>query len=200
VIFPLGDYTKTEIRSLAAECRLPVAAKPESQEICFVPGDDYRAYLEEYALPSGMPLSRYCRPGPIVDTQGAVLGRHRGCAFYTIGQRQGLGIAHRHPLYVVRIDARRNTITVGSKDQAHSRGCLVKQPTFIATAIKKKVALKVRIRYNHSEAQASVAPCGTKLKVTFAEPQFAVTPGQSAVLYDRDLVVGGGIIERIIDD
>jgi tRNA-specific 2-thiouridylase len=200
VLFPLGDYTKQEVRAFAREWALPVCDKPESQEICFVTHADYRTFLQEYAASAGFDISRRIKPGVIVDRSHTVLGSHRGLAFYTIGQRQGLGVAGKHPLYVLEMDYRHNTITVGTKAQAHSRQFMVKKPSYTAGALKKKVALRVRIRYNHTEAPAQVFCLGSKLKITFDDPQFAVTPGQSAVLYDNDVVVGGGIIEKITHD
>ena len=188
LLFPLGGLTKARVRELAKRYALPVAEKPDSQEICFVPELDYRAFLR--ARNAGA-----CEPGPILDTQARVVGRHRGIAFYTIGQRQGLGIALGFPAYVVRIDATTNQITVGRLEEAKAAGCLVRQVQYIRIPPQKKVALQVRIRYNHKEAKAIVTPMADKARVEFRTPQFAVTPGQSAVFYHRDEVVGGGIID-----
>jgi tRNA-specific 2-thiouridylase len=133
----------------------------------------------------------------VVDTGGKILGEHRGAAFYTIGQREGLGIAVGYPVYVTRIDFLKNTITVGSREDACAREFLVKDISFIGPP-QKKVALKVRIRYNHKESSARIAPVGSRIKVSFSRRQFAVTPGQSAVFYRRDQVLGGGIIDEVI--
>ncbi len=189
IIFPLGDYTKAEVRKLAGEFALPVADKIASQEICFLPHTDYRGFLKER-------IKAKIKPGPIVDSQGKVLGQHKGVPFYTIGQREGLGLALGFPVYITKIDPKNNQITVAKKEEAEKREFFVKEPHFIAKPIKKKIALKVRIRYNHPEAPAVILPQGRRLEVRFKKPQFAVTPGQAAVFYAGDEVVGGGIIER----
>lgn len=190
IIFPLGNYTKQEVRKLAWAFNLSVAEKLASQEICFLPNTDYRGFLK----------TRICadiKPGPIVDTQGNLLGRHKGIAFYTIGQREGLLIAKGYPLYINKIEPKNNTIIVGRKEEALQKEFLVKAPHFISVVFKKKIACKVKIRYNHHEALAEVFPCKNKIKVIFRRPQFAVTCGQSAVFYDKDRVLGGGIIDEV---
>lgn len=189
--FPLGDYTKVQVRSLSRELGLPVAEKKSSQEICFLPEDDYRKFLQT-SVPEDI------KPGLIVDQQGRVLGHHKGIAYYTIGQRQGLGIARGYPLYITAIDALSNKIIVGRREEAYKSEFLVKQPHFSQQPIKKKVAVRVRIRYNHRETRAEVVPFKHKIKVKFLKPQFAITPGQSAVFYERDKVLGGGIIDEIL--
>jgi tRNA-specific 2-thiouridylase len=199
-LFPLGEYTKDRVRRLAKEFDLPVAEKKASQEICFLPDENYYGFLRDAASKVKGQARLGLTPGKVVDKDGLLLGEHRGVAFYTIGQRQGLGIAAGYPLYVIKIDARHNVITVGKKADAYERACLVGKPHFIAGPLKKKVALKVKIRYNHTAAAAMLAPVGSAIKVIFHRPQFAITPGQSAVFYDGDRVAGGGIIERIIDE
>jgi len=193
ILFPVGDYTKDEVRGLARRFNLAVADKPASQEICFLPDTDYHAFLKKQ-------IDSHINPGPILDTHGQLLGQHRGIALYTIGQRQGLGIAYGYPLYVVRIDAKQNSLIVGRKEDAYEKNFIVKEPHFILRPLKKKVVLFVKIRYNHKEMPAEVSLSGRKVKVRFKRPQFAVTPGQSAVFYDRDVVVGGGIIECLTAD
>ncbi len=193
ILFPIGDYTKKEVRELARKFGLPGADKPGSQEICFLPDADYRAFLKKQ-------INNRINPGPILDTSGMVLGQHEGVALYTVGQRQGLGIAAGYPLYVVRIDAGKNSLTVGSKEEAYAKNFLVKDPHFIPEFPKKKIVLSVKIRYNHKEMPAEVLFSEGKLRVSFKRPQFAITPGQSAVFYDGDKVIGGGVIERLIDD
>ncbi len=192
IIFPLGNYTKPEVRKLAKEFDLPVADKTASQEICFLPQVDYRGFLKAQ-------LTQKISPGLVVDNQGKILGQHKGAPFYTIGQRQGLGIALGYPVYVTRIDPKTNRITVGRKGEAEIREFLVREPHFIFKPIKKKIALRVRIRYNHKEAAAEILPCGSKIKVCFKKPQFAITPGQSAVFYNKNILVGGGIIDKALD-
>ncbi|MBI4972803.1 MAG: tRNA 2-thiouridine(34) synthase MnmA [Candidatus Omnitrophica bacterium] len=187
ILFPLGNYTKEEVRGLAREFGLSVADKLGSQEICFLPGQDYRGFLKTQ-------MRLKIKPGAIVDKQGNVLGQHQGIAFYTIGQREGLGIAKGYPLYITKIDARNNMIIVGRKEDTLASEFLVKEPHFIFQPLKKEVVLKVKIRYNHPEARAKVMLGKNKITVQFKEPQFAITPGQSAVFYDGDEVLGGGII------
>ncbi|MFA6216779.1 MAG: tRNA 2-thiouridine(34) synthase MnmA [Candidatus Omnitrophota bacterium] len=190
VIFPLGTYTKGQVRSLAFDFKLPVSDKPDSQEICFLPQSDYREFLKEYAYAR-------IKPGRVIDARGNLLGEHQGAAFYTIGQRGGLGIALGHPAYVTNIDYRKNTVTLGAQAAACSREFLIKDICGPFVSRKKKIALKVKIRYNHKEMPAELEPVGEKIKAVFAIPQFAITPGQSAVFYDNDCVLGGGIIEKV---
>jgi tRNA-specific 2-thiouridylase len=196
IIFPLADYTKERVRKLAKKLDLPVAEKLASQEICFLPDDDYRGFLLRQM--SKTEIGAKIRPGPVVDEEGNALGQHKGIAFYTIGQREGLGIARGYPIYITKIDPKRNQITVGRKEDAYKSDFLVKEPHFVVKPIKKKIALKVRIRYNHREAPADIMPLGNKIKVCFFRPQFAITPGQSAVFYDKDEVLGGGVIDGVI--
>jgi len=139
------------------------------------------------------------KPGPIVDTQGNILGQHKGIPFYTIGQREGLGIAKGYPLYVIKIDPKNKQITVGKREDAYKKEFLVKDVHFVLKPIKKKVEVRVRIRYNHKEALADIIPLENQLKVCFRKPQFAITDGQSAVFYDKDKVLGGGIIDEVLD-
>ena len=192
ILFPLGNYTKIQVRKLAKKWGLPVADKLASQEICFLPQLDYRRFLKRR-------MNKRMKPGPIVDNQGNLLGQHKGIPCYTIGQREGLGIAKGYPLYVTKIDPKNNKIFVGKKEDASKREFLVKKIHFILRPIKKKVAVEVKIRYNHTEVPAEVMSLDNGIKVCFREPQFAITPGQSAVFYNRDIVLGGGIIDRVLD-
>ena len=190
-LMPLGAYTKAETRRLAAALDLPVADKPESQEICFVPNDDYKAYLKEHA-PEAL------RPGEIVDQTGTVLGRHEGVPLYTVGQRRGLGVAAPRPLYVTGLDHRRNRVIVGEREDVFSRALIARELNWIAIdALEAPLSVRAKVRYGAKEGNATVYPLrGGAVKVVFEEPQRAVTPGQSVVFYDGDYVVGGGIIER----
>lgn len=193
VIFPLAGYKKEEVRQLARKFKLPVAEKPGSQEICFLPDQkDYRTFLEKYC-------QKVIKPGRVIDASGNIVGEHKGIPFYTIGQRQGLNIALGRPVYITRIDGKDNTITVGPKASAQAKEFLVTGAHFINKAPKKKVVLRVRIRYNQKESLAGIERCGRGFKVSFSKPQFAITPGQSAVFYDKNIVLGGGIIERVLD-
>ena len=191
ILFPLGSYTKEEVRKLAKAWDLSVADKLASQEICFLPQDDYREFIKMRGTPE-------IKPGAVLDKEGNVLGRHKGIAFYTIGQREGLGIARGYPLYVIKIDPKTNQITVGKKEDAYAKEFLIKKTHFILRSIKKKIAAKVKIRYNHQERLADLIPINNKIKVRFKKPQFAVTPGQSAVFYNNDNVLGGGVIDQVL--
>ena len=191
IIFPIGEYTKYEVRNLARKFELPVADKSASQEICFLPHDDYRKFLRQR-------LKAKIKPGLIKDQEGNVIGKHKGIAYYTIGQREGLGIAKGYPVYITYLDTKTHAITVGRKDELLKRQFLVSNPHFILEPVKKKVAAYVRIRYNHKEARALIEPLGNKIRVRFSSPQFAITPGQSAVFYHGDIVLGGGIIDSSV--
>ncbi len=191
IIFPLGNYTKEEVRGLARRFGLAVAEKKGSQEICFLPGDDYRAFLRAR-------INKGIRPGLVLDSQGHIAGKHKGIAYYTIGQREGLGIARGYPVYITKIDASTGTICIGPRAEAVKQEALLKDLHFSLKPIKKRVALKVKIRYNHKEAEAKFIPSGNKAKIIFKKPQFAITPGQSAVFYEKDRVLGGAIIDEVI--
>ncbi|MDO9573159.1 MAG: tRNA 2-thiouridine(34) synthase MnmA [Candidatus Omnitrophota bacterium] len=191
ILFPLGNFTKPKVRNIARDLGLNVAGKKDSQEICFSPDGDYGALIKGRGLAN-------IKPGNLVDKVGNILGVHQGIPFYTIGQRQGLGLAKGYPLYVTQINARNNQITVGKREDASKSEFLVKKLNFLGRPIKKKVEIKVRIRYNHKESLASVFPLSNKLKVSFKKAQFAITPGQSAVFYDKDIVLGGGIIGKVL--
>ncbi|MDD5730919.1 MAG: tRNA 2-thiouridine(34) synthase MnmA, partial [Candidatus Omnitrophica bacterium] len=180
-----------EVRALARKFGLPVADKSDSQEICFLPDTDYRGFLKKHC-------GSKMRQGEVVDLDGNVLGGHKGIAYYTVGQREGLGIALGFPAYVIKIDALKNRLTVGAKENAEASEFVAKETNFIIKPLKKKIAASVKIRYNHKEMPADVWISGRKMKIKFKTAQFAVTPGQSAVLYDRDTVLGGGIIEKVV--
>ncbi len=193
IIFPLGNYTKEEVRGLARKFKLSVAEKKASQEICFLPNDDYRAFLKAR-------IGKEILPGPVIDSEGNIAGEHKGIAYYTIGQREGLGIAKGYPVYITRIEPKSNTIFIGSKNEALKKEFLVKDLySSLKTPLKKKVALKVKIRYNHQETDAEIYPFAGQAKIIFKKPQFAITPGQSAVFYSRGKVLGGGIIDKVLE-
>jgi len=186
-LFPLADYTKQEVRQLARQYRLPVAEKPESQDICFVPEKGLHEFLSA-RLPA-------VAPGDIVDTEGRVLGRHRGICFYTIGQRQGLGISAPKPLYVTALDAVTNSVVVGEKKALKAAGLVCGNFNFLVREIPQRV--HAQIRYRHKAQPCSYTISGNSARIFFDEPQEALTPGQSVVLYDGDTVLGGGIIEKV---
>nr|MBC7245406.1 tRNA 2-thiouridine(34) synthase MnmA [Chloroflexota bacterium] len=189
VLFPLGDYTKKQVRAMAAQYKLPTADRAESQDACFVSDGDYRTFVAEQR-PQTM------RPGPILDLQGRVLGEHRGIAFYTIGQRQGLGIAAAHPLYVVEIDSVRNALIVGPKRALFRRELLAEQVHFVAEKPPPEpIPITAKIRYKAEEASALLIPMpAQQARVVFDQPQPAITPGQGVVFYQDEIVLGGGMI------
>ncbi|MBT3267050.1 tRNA 2-thiouridine(34) synthase MnmA [Candidatus Poribacteria bacterium] len=188
-LFPLGDMTKDEVRDVAREMGLITAEKAESQDICFIPDDDYRRFLRE-RLPGAV------EPGVIADADGREVGRHSGAANYTVGQRRGLGIAAAAPVYVTEIQAGANVVVVGSSDKLLRSACDVERVNWVAgEPPMSPVEATVKIRYRDDGAPAKVFPAehGTA-RVDFVEPRRAITPGQAAVFYDGDLVLGGGWI------
>ena len=190
--FPLGELSKSEVRDIAHELRVPVADKPESQEICFVPSGNYVKFIEGYLKEQGSSLPE--EPGDIVTTSGEVLGRHNGLHQYTVGQRKGLGISTAHPMYVVLLDRAHNRLVVGEDKELRTTSCEVRNVNWIPYAVPDgPVRASVRIRNRHEPAEADVTPIGaTDARVVFDEPQRAITPGQAAVFYSGDQVLGGG--------
>jgi len=190
-LFPLGDRTKSDTRNVARHCQLKTADKEESMEICFVPDNDYGKFLEQANL------ARRHR-GEIVDLRGQVLGLHDGIEFYTIGQRKGLGLATPKPLYVVDLDAEHNRVVVGEDSALDRDEFTVDRCNWIAfDDLAHGIEVTAKIRYNHPGAPATVTPLGQgRARVKLHTPQRAVTPGQAAVFYQDDLVVGGGWIVR----
>ena len=183
-LFPLGNHTKEEVRKMARDLELGIDDKSESQD--FFAGD-YSSLLGKVA-----------RPGPILNKEGEILGEHRGIPFYTIGQRKGLGISSKEPLYVTAIDQGKNVIVVGPKEEAYGDELVAMELNWIAIQeLSRPIDLKAKIRYLHKEAEAMVIPLDEdKVHVKFKEPQMAITPGQAVVFYDDDTVIGGGTIER----
>ena len=190
-LMPVGDFTKAEVRQKARALNLPVAQRPESQEICFVPDNDYAGFLQK-RIPEAF------RPGPIIDSENRTLARHKGILHYTVGQRRGMGISAPHPLYVLSIQSRSNTIIVGPEEKLYEKTLLASQLNLISLEkIAQPMNVKARIRYKHREAKASVTPLDSdKARVEFEKPQRAITPGQSVVFYSKDVVIGGGVIEK----
>jgi len=189
LLFPVGEYTKRQVRAIAAKYNLPTADRVESQDVCFVYDGDYRDFVAQQR-PETM------RPGPILDLQGRVLGEHRGVAFYTIGQRQGLGIAAAHPLYVLEIDCARNALIVGPRTALLCAELLAEEVSFVSGRYPAHpVSVTAKIRYKAKEAPATLIPMpGRRARLIFSEPQPAITPGQGVVFYQGDIVLGGGII------
>jgi tRNA-uridine 2-sulfurtransferase len=192
--FPLGELSKQEVREIARRLQVPVAEKPESQEICFVPTGNYVQFIEGYLQEQGSKLPS--DSGDIVATSGEVLGRHDGLHHYTVGQRRGLGIASGRPMYVVTLDRARNRLVVGEDQELRSTTCEVRDVNWIPYALPEgAVEATVRIRNRHEPAEAEITPLdATAAHVTFREPQRAITPGQAAVFYSGEQVLGGGWI------
>ncbi|MGB9803003.1 tRNA 2-thiouridine(34) synthase MnmA [Desulfofundulus sp.] len=188
-LMPLGDYTKEQVRRMAAERDLPVAEKPESQEICFIPDNNYHDFLKKRA-------GAAIKPGPFLDLNGNVIGMHRGIPFYTIGQRRGLGIAAGQRLYVVDIDPERNAVVLGPEDAILGDELVAEDSNFILIEkLAGPMDVSAQIRYNSHPAPAVISPMSDgRVLVRFARPQRAITPGQSVVYYLGDYVVGGGVI------
>jgi len=193
-LMPIGHCTKEEVRHMAQKFGLPVAQRPESQEICFVPDKDYAGFLQE-RIPEAF------HPGPVVDLENRVLGQHKGIAYYTIGQRRGMGIAAPHPLYVLEIQSHRNTVVVGPNDKLFKRKLQASQVNFISLKkFEESLSIKAKIRYKHKEERALLTPLDSgRAVVEFEKPQRAITPGQSVVFYDGDTVIGGGVIDKALN-
>ncbi len=189
ILFPLGDLRKTETRQLARDFGLPVAEKPDSQEICFVAGNNYKEFLRQYAGVTE-------RPGDVIDTEGRVLGRHDGVHGFTVGQRRGLGIASSEPQYVIELRPGTNQVVVGARDDAFSTALLCRRLAFTGARPAERFACAIKIRYRTPERPGRVQLIEDDLaRVEFDEPVWGVAPGQLAVFYDGDRVVGGGTIE-----
>jgi len=194
VLFPLGDLTKKQVRDLADKYNLNTAGKPESQDICFVPDAGYKEFIRQ-RLGDGVFV-----PGPFVDHEGKVVGEHKGIINYTIGQRDKLGIALGHPVYVYKIDKLSNTVYVGPLSKLYAKGLYANQFNPLSMNIPYgTIEVNARIRYNAPELKAYLTYLeGEHIKVEFETPQKSVTPGQSVVFYRGDVVLGGAIIERPI--
>jgi tRNA-specific 2-thiouridylase len=194
-IFPLGGMTKPEVRELARKHGLALAEKPDSQEICFVPGGDYKRFLDAYLEEQGDRLPD--TSGELVTTDGKVIGEHGGIHDFTVGQRKGLGVATGSPLYVIQIKGATGEVVVGRDEELYSKTLRARRVNLIAVDhLLEPMRVRVKIRHRHEGALASIEKSGNEATlVTFDEPQRAVTPGQAAVFYDEDVVVGGGWIE-----
>jgi tRNA-specific 2-thiouridylase len=193
-LFPLGGYRKPEVRALAAQYGLAVAIKPDSQEICFIPGGDYKKFIGAYLHEQGEEIPDTA--GELVSTTGEVIGQHDGIHNFTIGQRKGLGVASPDPLYVIQIEPGSRRVTVGSDAEATTRMLRARELNWIAIpSLEGEMRVRAKIRHRHEPAWATIRRVGPEeVEACFDEPQRAVTPGQSAVFYDEDEVVGGGWI------
>ncbi len=188
LLFPLSSVTRKQAVNIAKRLKLPVDNKKGSQEICFLSSMDYRQFLRQFKFSSG----------DIVDLKGKIIGKHRGVPFYTVGQREGLGLSYKEPLYVCKIDKKRNRITVACKNDVMFKGLVAKDVKFF---IKKRssqcLAVAVKIRYNHIPIRSKLRFIkNNKVRVVFSKPQFGVSPGQAAVFYKDDILIGGGTIEK----
>ncbi|MCH8253015.1 MAG: tRNA 2-thiouridine(34) synthase MnmA, partial [Planctomycetes bacterium] len=193
VMFPIGALEKKEVRAIAARWNLPNQDKPDSVEICFVPDRDYARVVRE-RRPDAF------KDGPIIDAEGRELGRHNGIGHYTIGQRRGLGVSAPDPLYVTQLDAAANTVRVGNRDALLRAGLVAERAKFHVDPPSGPFRAEVQIRYLHKAVSATVHPMeDARFAVYFDEPQRAITPGQAVVLYDGDVVLGGGWIQCATD-
>jgi tRNA-specific 2-thiouridylase len=190
-LMPVGEYSKDRIREIAQKLGLPVAYKPDSQEICFVEDNDYSRFIRENS--SYEPV-----PGFFTDMAGNIIGKHSGIINYTVGQRKGLGVTFGKPMYVVAIDADTNTVVLGEDTEVYSKALTAYDVNYIAIeSLESAIEVTAKIRYSAKEAKAVIKPFEDgKIEVEFEKPQRAVTPGQSVVFYQGETVIGGGIIEK----
>jgi len=193
-LLPIGNYTKKQVREKAMALGIPVGDRPESQDICFVPDNDYPDFFKRY-------VPQAVSPGLILDKHGNTLGKHQGILFYTIGQRKGLGLSSKEPLYVTSIIPENNALVVGGKEDVYGTELIASGMNWISVfKLSQPITAKAKIRYLHEEAKATITPVGKdKIRVRFKEPQMAITPGQAVVFYDGSIVIGGGTIEQKID-
>ncbi len=191
-LMPLGKYSKKETREMARSFGLDVAEKEESQEICFIPENDYRIFVKTHR-------PEIVKKGPIYDVKGKKIGEHEGIIHYTIGQRKGLGVSSESPLFITGINKEENSITVGGKENLEKQGLLASQPNFIPfKKLEDEIDASVQIRYNMKPFKAKIEPENGKVRVLFKDEQKSVTPGQAVVIYKKDLVIGGATIDAPI--
>lgn len=195
-IFPLGEHSKDEIRKFAAQNGFRNAERPDSQEICFIPDNNYGGALKRWSEDDSTAFA----PGPIYDTAGAKVGEHKGYANYTIGQRRGLGVSAKEPLYVLRINKADNSIVVGPEEGLRATRFSLSSVNLLVESMEIPENVIAKIRYKHEGCEATLEFSGDSAMVTFEIPQRAVTPGQSAVFYSGDTVLGGGIIGEVFTD
>jgi tRNA-specific 2-thiouridylase len=193
-LFPLGEMTKPEVRELARHHELALAEKPDSQEICFVPGGDYKKFLDAYLAEKGEALPDTA--GELVTSSGEVIGEHSGIHNFTVGQRKGLGVATGSPLYVIQIKGDARQVVVGGQEDLYAKSLRARRINLISVEdLREPMRVTVKIRHRHEGASATIQSVGPdEILATFDEPQRAITPGQAAVFYDGDIVVGGGWI------
>jgi len=190
LLFPLGELSKKKVKSLAAELGLPATGRRDSQDVCFIPDNDYRSFID-----GRIPL----KEGEIVDITGKVLGRHSGLARYTVGQRHGLGLASSKQLYVLRLEAEGNRLVVGSREQLLNNMLVATRLSWVSgKAASEPLNITAKVRYKAPEVAAELRSGNGRAELRFAKPQSAITPGQSAVFYQGDAVLGGGIIDAVL--
>lgn len=190
-IMPLGEYTKDEVRKIALDAGIKVASKPDSQEICFIPDNDYGSFIEKYTGQTDI-------EGNFVNTAGEVIGRHKGITHYTVGQRKGLGVTYGKPVFVLELRSQTNEIVLGNNNEAFSDTVCADNFNYVArSSFNDGERVTAKIRYSHAGALASVYNTERGIRCVFDEPQRAVTPGQALVLYDGDILLGGGRIYGI---
>ena len=189
-IFPVGGYTKEEVREIAKNLNLPTSSKADSQEVCFIQDNDYKGYLKKNS-------TKVLPQGEFVDREGNILGYHKGISDYTIGQRRNLGVITGEAMYVVSIDSSRNQIVLGSNKELLSKELIASNLNWVKfETLKKELSLEAKIRYRAKEAKVKILPISKQeVKVIFKTPQRAITKGQAVVFYDQEYVVGGGIIQ-----
>jgi tRNA-uridine 2-sulfurtransferase len=195
--FPLGEMSKPQVRELARQHGLSLAEKPDSQEICFVPGGDYKRFIDAYLDEQHEQLPD--TSGELVTSDGRVIGKHEGIHNFTVGQRKGLGVATGTPLYVININGEKGQVTVGSNDELLSHQLIARDLNWIAIDdLRETIRVHAKIRHRHEPGNATISPATNgEVLVTFDEAQRAITPGQAVVFYDGDLVVGGGWIAQV---
>ena len=191
VLFPVGKHSKPEIRQVAQNLDLPVFNRPDSQDLCFLGAGDYRTFLQRHA-------PGVIEPGAMLNTQGKTIGKHKGLAFYTIGQRKGLGLSAPQPMYVIAMNNNNNTLTVGTADELGRRGLIAGQTTYVSgQAPLTAIRVAAKIRYKARELAAKLEPLPqARSRLIFDKPLRDITPGQAVVFYRDEQVIGGGIIEE----
>jgi tRNA-specific 2-thiouridylase len=189
LLLPLGELSKEKVREMAVDLGLPASGRSESQDVCFIPDNDYRSFIAQHIS---------FQPGDIIDITGKVLGEHNGLPQYTVGQKQGLGLASGEQLYVIELDATNNRLVVGSKDQLLHSVLIASQLSWVlGKAPKEPLSITAKVRYKALEVAAELY-LDNRAEVHFAEPQQAITPGQSVVFYQDDVVLGGGVIDAVL--
>ncbi|MCP4652689.1 MAG: tRNA 2-thiouridine(34) synthase MnmA [Candidatus Omnitrophica bacterium] len=190
ILFPLAKYSKNQVRQIAKDANLTVAEKQQSQDICFVPNKNYKEFIVKRIQ---------SKPGDIVTEDGKILGQHNGIINFTIGQRSGLGIAAKNPLYVLRLNQKNNQVVVGERHNLQSKSLMASNLNFLVDKLPKNISAKIRYAHKKTPCQITLDKKNNTIKVSFDEPQESITPGQSIVFYSNDIVCAGGTIQAVID-